>query len=120
VAIAAASMLLCMPAALWTLETCVIVLQGKTSAPEYLSESELIGKMEQHSIGTDASIAVHINNVCERNDVKVESGRRLVPTELGITLISGYQRIDPELCRPQVSSCCATDCNMVPHEKQES
>jgi len=26
-----------------------------------------------------------------------------VPTELGITLIEGYQLIDPELCRPHVS-----------------
>ena len=76
-------------------------LQGKTSPPEHLTEAELIGLMEQHGIGTDASIAVHVNNVCERNYVRIESGRRVVPTELGITLISGYQRIDPELCRPQ-------------------
>lgn len=34
--------------------------------------------------------------------VTVEAGRRVVPTELGITLIRGYQRIDAELCRPQV------------------
>lgn len=58
--------------------------------------------MEQHGIGTDASISVHVHNVCERGYLQVESGRRVVPTDLGITLISGYQRIDPELCRPQV------------------
>jgi hypothetical protein len=74
------------------------VVQGKTSSPDYLTESDLIGLMEQHGIGTDASIAVHVHNVCER----IEAGRRVVPTELGVTLISGYQRIDPELCRPQV------------------
>ena len=78
--------------------------QGKTSAPDYLSESELIGLMEKHGIGTDASISVHINNICERNYVSIQAGRKVVPTELGITLVRGYQLIDPELCRAQVCS----------------
>jgi hypothetical protein len=42
-----------------------------------------------HQPPQDASIPTHINNIVERNYVKVEPGRRVVPTELGVTLIKG-------------------------------
>jgi hypothetical protein len=36
--------------------------------------------------------------------VQVQSGRRLVPTPLGITLVRGYQVIDVDLCLPDIRS----------------
>ncbi|PHT26682.1 hypothetical protein CQW23_33708 [Capsicum baccatum] len=78
--------------------------KGNTSPPYYRSESELISLMEKHGIGTDASISVHINNICERNYVQVQAGRRLFPTPLGISLIRGCQCIDSDLCLPDIRS----------------
>jgi len=60
--------------------------------------------MEKHGIGTDASMAVHINNICERDYVKVGQGRKLVPTNLGISLINGYNDIDKDLAAPELRS----------------
>lgn len=48
-----------------------------------LTLSPLPPIQEQHGIGTDASIATHINNVCERNYVGIDpAGRRCIPTEV--------------------------------------
>ncbi|KAL3095009.1 hypothetical protein niasHS_006360 [Heterodera schachtii] len=79
----------------------VKLIERMTVAPDYLTEAELISLMEQYGIGTDASIPVHINNICVRNYVKVEpTRRRLMPTTLGIALVHGYQRVDPDLILP--------------------
>jgi DNA topoisomerase III len=91
------------------------VVCGKTSAPGYLTEAELIGVMERSGIGTDASIATHIENICKRNYVEVGSGRTMVPTDLGVLLVQGYRAIDPDLVEPTVRSYVERQLDFVTH-----
>jgi DNA topoisomerase-3 len=86
-----------------------------TKPPDYLTESELIGLMERNGIGTDASIPTHINNISKRNYVKLvkNGGRRLVPTRLGIVLVQGYLRIDPDLILPKIRSNIEDQCSLI-------
>jgi DNA topoisomerase-3 len=69
--------------------------------------------MEKHGIGTDASIPTHINNICLRNYVKVTQGRRLVPTQLGIVLVHGYQKIDNDLVLPTSRAALEKELNEI-------
>ena len=82
----------------------------KTQPPNFLQEHELIELMDKNRIGTDASMATHVNNIVSRNYVSLcdetgvphrpprkprpgqkqlprQIGRYLIPTPLGIGLI---------------------------------
>uniref|UniRef100_A0A914GZJ2 DNA topoisomerase n=1 Tax=Globodera rostochiensis TaxID=31243 RepID=A0A914GZJ2_GLORO len=74
----------------------VDMIERMTAPPDYLTESELISLMEKYGIGTDGSIPTHINTIYVRKYVTVEQNRQLVPTKLGIALIHGYRRVDPD------------------------
>ncbi|KAF8361154.1 hypothetical protein PRIPAC_88077 [Pristionchus pacificus] len=90
------------------------VVDRQTIPPSYLTESELISMMEQHGIGTDASIPVHINTICQRNYVTVETtSRRLIPTQLGVCLIHGYHAVDPELVLPTIRADLERQLDMI-------
>ncbi|KAJ3130531.1 DNA topoisomerase 3-beta-1 [Nowakowskiella sp. JEL0407] len=99
----------------------VTLKEGKTSPPDYLTESDLIGLMEKLGIGTDASMAVHISNICTRRYVSVEgNARHLVPTNLGIVLIHGYQKIDPDLALPSLRASMEKRISLIATGKERS
>lgn len=53
------------------------MVEGKTSAPKYLTEPELIALMDVNGIGTDATMADHIEKIVERQYIfKQPSTRR--------------------------------------------
>ena len=86
--------------------------EGETCPPDHLTESELITLMEKNGIGTDASIPVHINNICEHNFCRISGhNRMLVPTLLGISLIHGISRIDSQLSGKRKRALLL--CNMI-------
>ncbi|KAJ5550932.1 DNA topoisomerase type IA domain 2 [Penicillium sp. DV-2018c] len=76
------------------------IFEGKTTAPNYLTEPELIGLMDANGIGTDATMAEHIAKIKEREYVAINqrgtgrtSVQELIPTRLGIALVEGYDNV---------------------------
>ncbi|KAK5100556.1 DNA topoisomerase [Lithohypha guttulata] len=74
---------------------------GKTTPPTYLTEPELIGLMDANGIGTDATMAEHIQKIKDRHYAqsrpKAGGGRNqvqeFIPTVLGVALIEGYDNV---------------------------
>lgn len=72
---------------------------GSTSPPKPMTESELIMLMDVNGIGTDATIAEHIEKIQVRNYIKSEkTGKEtyLQPTILGVALVHGFEAIGLE------------------------
>ncbi|KAK3079066.1 hypothetical protein LTS18_005840, partial [Coniosporium uncinatum] len=57
--------------------------EGKTSAPGYLTEPELIGLMDANGIGTDATMAEHIGKIKERRYVMTRTRGRAAAVAVG-------------------------------------
>ncbi|CAO1624119.1 unnamed protein product [Jaminaea pallidilutea] len=73
--------------------------EGSTSAPNLLTEADLVALMDKNGIGTDATIAEHINKIIQREYViRQPQGKitYLLPSTLGQGLVDGYSRIDFE------------------------
>ncbi|KPI41916.1 DNA topoisomerase 3 [Cyphellophora attinorum] len=76
------------------------MVDGKTTPPNYLTEPELIGLMDANGIGTDATMAEHIQKIQDRQYASVRlrgtgrtQVREFIPTTLGVALIEGYDNV---------------------------
>ncbi|KYQ94399.1 DNA topoisomerase III [Tieghemostelium lacteum] len=88
------------------------LVQGKTQAPNYMSEVELLTAMDNNKIGTDATMAQHIQKIQERNYVeKVDN--KFHPTKLGIALIAGYDSMGFEFSKPLLRALIESDVNLI-------
>ena len=72
---------------------------GKTSAPNPLTEADLISKMDSQGIGTDATIHEHIKTVQDRG-YATKRGIYVVPEQVGIGLIQSFKTIGIDLYKP--------------------
>ncbi|KAI0755898.1 prokaryotic type I DNA topoisomerase [Irpex lacteus] len=81
--------------------------EGETSRPNLLTEADLVTLMDKNGIGTDATIAQHIQTIIDRKYVieRMQGATKyLVPSTLGIGLVEGYNEIgfDRSLSRPEL------------------
>ncbi|CAF1077721.1 unnamed protein product, partial [Didymodactylos carnosus] len=78
------------------------MVQGETTAPQLLTEADLISLMEKHGIGTDATHAEHIDKIQERTYVAMNDERRFSPEKLGLGLCEGYDAMGHALAKPHL------------------
>ncbi|KAG7098452.1 hypothetical protein E1B28_000402 [Marasmius oreades] len=70
---------------------------GQTTKPTYLTEADLVALMDKNGIGTDATIAQHIDTIIAREYVIEQfegQTKYLLPSTLGIGLIDGYNKMN--------------------------
>ncbi|KAF3918784.1 Helicase [Arthrobotrys entomopaga] len=85
----------------------VTMQDGKTTAPGYLTEPELIALMDANGIGTDATMAEHIEKIQQREYVTASASSRgttggggnniFVPSNLGVALVEAYDLIASDM-----------------------
>ncbi|CAD5212398.1 unnamed protein product [Bursaphelenchus okinawaensis] len=71
----------------------VNIASGQTTAPQLLSEADLIALMDKHGIGTDATHSEHIEKIKSRQYVQVNREQKFEPTFMGLALVDCYRRM---------------------------
>lgn len=71
-------------------------MQGMTQPAPRLSERDLIAQMERHGIGTDATVADHIQKQLDRGYAEKNEQLLFWPRPLGEALVAAYCRMGLE------------------------
>ncbi|SCO93590.1 DNA topoisomerase 3, putative [Plasmodium malariae] len=94
----------------------LLIEEGITQPPKYLSEYNLLSLMDKFGIGTDATMHEHIENIQKRNYVIKNSKNLFIPTNLGIALILSYKKfkdIGVDLTEPSLRAKMEKDMSLV-------
>lgn len=82
--------------------TSLILHNSVTSPPSLLTEADLIALMDKNGIGTDATIAQHIQTIQDREYVVKTPQNQFTPTTLGVALVEGYRMMELAMSDPQI------------------
>lgn len=93
-------------------ENNIDIIEGLTTRPEYLTESDLISLMDKNGIGTDATIHEHIQKIQTRRYVRKEKFK-FIPEKLGINLIRAYEAIGLPISEPELRKNLETSLKLV-------
>jgi len=90
--------------------------EGETQPPTELAESDLLKAMDLEGIGTDATMAAHIDKIKEREYATQDPATtRFTPTKLGLALVAGYEALDLPLAkshlRANMERACGNICS---------
>lgn len=86
---------------------------GHTTPPPLLTEADLISLMDRHGIGTDATHADHIETIKQRLYVGLEQNKFLVPGQLGMGLVEGYDSMGFEMSKPNLRAELEADLRLI-------
>ncbi len=92
------------------------LVKSCTQALGLLTEADLIAMMDRKGIGTDATIASHIETMLKRGYATKDSSQHFHPTDLGRALLDGYDKIQhltTDLTDPQLRAEMEMDMNRI-------
>eukprot|EP01036_Dinobryon_divergens_P030670 gene30670-39948_t len=91
----------------------LLMVEGRTTPPEPINESDLITEMDKNGIGTDATIASHISTIQQREYATKDGQNRFKPTLLGLALYEAYNNMGYQLTKPHLRAAMERDCQRV-------